>query len=110
MTKRQRADWFKYDELEKRLEAYRIPDGIKVALFLKRLPPFSPVMLKHHDVRCAACDILCQVGDTVFTAPIYDVHDATLCYSCGLGWEIFNDRLTIDQAATIPAIGGPTSS
>lgn len=109
MTKRQRADFWKYEHLEELLAAHHIPDGSQVAAALDRLPPFRPIMLTGIDTRCDACDVVCQVGDTVFTCEGPGHLAPTLCYSCGIGWEIFKDRLTVDQAVTIPAVGGPST-
>lgn len=109
MTKRQRADFWKYERLEELLAAHHIPDGGELAKLLDRLGPFRPVMLRGHTVRCSGCDVLTQVGDTVFATRTRGYQSLILCYSCGIGWEIFKGRLDVDLAVTIPAVGGPST-
>lgn len=109
MTKRIRwRHWQELQRLERTAPRLHIPGGPVIAV-LEQLPPFRPVTRHHTDTRCQACDYLCEVGHTVFTSPADNLLDVTLCYSCGVGWEMHNARLTLDQAANIPAIGGPRS-
>ena len=110
MTRRLKADWHRYNFLEKQLSAHHIPDGPKVARLLDRLPPFKPVMLSGHDVRCKACDVMNQQGDTVFVVTNHGHPGPVLCYRCGIGWELSKDRLTVHDAVAIPPIGGPAQS
>lgn len=107
MTKRKRANYHKYLRLERTLAAHHIPDGSEVAQFLDLFAPFEPVMLRSHDVRCKACDVVNQLGDTVFVNNNPGHTGPVLCYGCGIGWEIYKERLTLLNAADIPAIGGP---
>lgn len=109
MTKRIKAAYHHYALLEKQLSAHHIPDGPHVAAFLKRFPPFQPILLAAHDVRCKACDVMNQVGDTVFVTTDHPHPGPVLCYRCGIAWEITNNRLTVEAAVAIPAIGGPST-
>lgn len=107
MTKRHKAAYHRYARLERELSARHIPDGDEVAELLERLAPFRPVMLVHADVRCKACDIITQVGDTVFVTDVAARPGPVLCCRCGIAWEISKRRLDINDALDIPPFGGP---
>ena len=58
--------------------------------------------------RCIACDELIEPGHTGFRYSDSKLSYPTVCYHCGICWELHNGRLTPDEAIAIPAVGGPS--
>jgi len=107
MTRRIHETRFRYACLEQAQEPDFIPAGSATLDILTHLPPYRPIMLRSHDVRCYACRQLIEQGHTAFTATDHPIAAPVLCYRCGVAWETFCRRLTYDQAAEIPTFGGP---
>lgn len=109
MTKRINAARFRHARLEAEADPDYIPAGVHVLKVLDLCPPFVPRLHKTAPIRCYACRGLIQPGQTIFTSHQVCPGPPYLCYSCGIGWEMHNNRLTFDQAEAIPPFAGPRS-
>lgn len=107
MTRRIKATQHYHHSHQRRTAPRFHPDGDRAFAALAQLGHLVPALATYPEFRCTVCDVLIEPGMTAFQPITPKLPYPTICYNCGVGWELFNERLTPDQAIDIPAIGGP---
>lgn len=106
MTQRINARRFYWTARETHAAPLRVPPGDDVVRVLEWHGQLIADLATHPEFRCIACDTLIEPGETAWTSRRSTLPYPTICYSCGIGWEMHQGRITFRQAARIPAYGG----
>jgi len=110
MTRRINASRFYHGRHERRRDPLALVPGDVAARVLESMSPLAPALATYPEFRCRSCGTLIEPGETAWTSSLTQLPYPTICYHCGLSWELAHNRLSDVEAASIPAYGGPATS